>query len=108
VRTATALIGFGFTIVQFFERYKHMDGVHAGLRPDMPRYLGIALIASGIVALIISIWQYHEGLRYLWNGHFRPIAGIDEKIWKTPLLTIAILLALIGVCALGAVFLRLL
>ena len=32
VRTATALIGFGFTIVQFFERLKGMGGVAPALR----------------------------------------------------------------------------
>src|SRR5262245_9098946 len=59
VRTATALIGFGFTIVQFFERMHNMEGVQPALRPEAPRYLGLALIFSGIVALIISCWQYH-------------------------------------------------
>ena len=33
VRTATALIGFGFTIVQFFERLGSMDNVAAAARP---------------------------------------------------------------------------
>ena len=34
VRTAVALIGFGFTIVQFFERFGGMEGVAAVRSPS--------------------------------------------------------------------------
>lgn len=37
VRTATALIGFGFTIVQFFERFNKMEGIAPAIRPEAPR-----------------------------------------------------------------------
>jgi putative membrane protein len=37
VRTAVSLIGFGFTIVQFFDRIQEMPGVAAGRFPDAPR-----------------------------------------------------------------------
>ena len=33
VRTATALIGFGFTIFQFFERFNQMAGVEGPRHP---------------------------------------------------------------------------
>ncbi len=59
VRTSVALIGFGFTIVQFFE-HLHAEGVAPALRPQAPRYLGLALIAAGVVALLISVWQYRR------------------------------------------------
>ena len=42
VRTSVALIGFGFTIVQFFE-HLHSEVVAPALRPQAPRYLGLAL-----------------------------------------------------------------
>src|SRR5271165_4993071 len=60
VRTAVALIGFGFTIVQFFQRLQDMAGVAPALRPQAPRYLGLALIAAGVAALAISAQQYRR------------------------------------------------
>jgi len=105
VRTATALIGFGFTIVQFFERLGTTPGVAAALRPQMPRYLGLALIAAGIGGLLISIWQYRSMLKYLYED-FKPIAGIRRTSDHTPLMAIAIALTLIGVFAFVAVFIR--
>jgi len=53
MRTAVSLIGFGFTIVQFFERLKTMAGVApAAVGSEAPRYLGLALIGAGILGLI--------------------------------------------------------
>jgi putative membrane protein len=40
VRAAISLIGFGFTIVQFFDRMEDMPGVKPAQFPDAPRYLG--------------------------------------------------------------------
>jgi putative membrane protein len=105
VRTSTALIGFGFTIVQFFERLQNMEGVAPAYRPEMPRYLGLALIAAGIVGLLVSIWQYRKLLTYMF-GEFEPIAGVPSVASHTPLQAIAIALTLIGVFAFGAVWLR--
>jgi putative membrane protein len=107
VRTATALIGFGFTIVQFFERMQQMPGVAAPYFPHAPRYLGLSLIVCGVMALAISIWEYHWGLRYLWSGNFAMIAGVTREGKSTPLLAVAILLTLIGVFAFFAVAFRL-
>lgn len=106
VRTATALIGFGFTIVQFFERLHEMEGVGPATRPQMPRYLGLALIAAGVLALVISCWQYRWVIRYLWRPEFRPIAGLREDGMQTPLFVIAISLMFIGLFAFGAVLTR--
>jgi putative membrane protein len=64
VRTAISLIGFGFTIVQFFDRMREMPGVVPARFPDAPRYLGLSLIFCGIVALLISIWEYKWGLTF--------------------------------------------
>ena len=47
VRTAVALIGFGFTIVQFFERFGGMEGVAAAARPVLPRYIGLGAHRHG-------------------------------------------------------------
>ena len=106
VRTATALIGFGFTIVQFFERFSGMEGIEAAVRPQAPRYLGLALMATGVLALAISVWQYHVGIRYLWSGNFAGLAGMPEGPMQTPLYAVTVVLMLIGIFAFGAVLLR--
>ena len=106
IRTAVSLIGFGFTIVQFFERMQDLPGVNHGLHPTAPRYLGLALIGCGIVALVISVWQYHWTIRYLWSGSFAQIAGMKNEGMNTPLYAITFALILIGMFAFGAVLLR--
>jgi putative membrane protein len=106
VRTAVSLIGFGFAIVQFFERLKQMPGTQAALVPTAPKYLGLALISCGIVALIISIWQYNWTVRYLRSGSFAKVAGLKGGM-QSPVIAVAVLLTLIGLFALSAVLLRL-
>ena len=107
VRTATGLIGFGFTIVQFFERFGDMQGVAAATHPDAPRYLGLALIGAGVLGLAISLWQYRVVNRYLWHPPFNVLAGMHEdKGMTVPSAFIAIVVLLIGIFAFGAVALR--
>ena len=72
-----------------------------------PRDLGLSLIFCGVMAVVISIWEYHWGLRYLWSGTFAVIAGATREGRQTPLLAVAIVLALIGIFAFFAVLLRL-
>lgn len=107
LRTATALIGFGFAIVQFFERLDKMPSKHAVLIPDAPVLLGLALILSGVIALLISIWQYHWIDRYLRSGSFAAIAGMTESQKHSPVLALAGLLVCIGLFAFFAVLFRL-
>ena len=107
VRTATALIGFGFTIVQFFARIQDTPGIAPAYFPHAPRYLGLSLILCGVMALVISIWEYQWGLRYLWGDNFAVIAGARREGKQTPLLAVAIVLAFIGTFAFFAVLLRL-
>jgi putative membrane protein len=106
VRTATALIGFGFTIFQFFERFNSMPGVAAPRSPGASRLIALSLIGCGTTALIVAILEYRQMLRYLWSPEFGEIAGIRERQSTTPALIVAILLALVGLVALGTVALR--
>jgi putative membrane protein len=106
IRTAVSLIGFGFTIVQFFERLKDMPGANAMHHPVAPYYLGLALIFCGILGLVISIWQYQWTIRYLWSGSFAPLAGMTKEGLQTPVVAIAVLLVLIGLFAFFAVLLH--
>jgi putative membrane protein len=107
VRTAVSLIGFGFAIVQFFERMQQMPGVRPANLPNAPQYLGLALISCGVLALVISIWQYWWTIRYMWGGTFSAIAGMTSEGKQSPVIAIAVILICIGVFAFSAVLLRL-
>ena len=107
IRTAVSLIGFGFTIVQFFRRMEELPGVDPARHPAAPQYIGLALISCGVLALVISIWQYQWTVRYLQSGSFAAIAGLKEGRLQTPTIAVAVILILIGVFAFLAVLLRL-
>jgi putative membrane protein len=106
-RTSVSLIGFGFTIVQFFQRVQTSGSSPAPvLLPEAPRDFGLALIGSGILGLLVSLWQYHKGLHYLWSDEFRPVAGIGKERVTTPIMWVAIVLILVGVFAFLVVLFR--
>ena len=112
LRTSVSLIGFGFTIVQFFQRLHDMEGVAPARRPEAPRDLGLALIGAGILIMIISVWQHRSIVRYLWSEPFHALAGRDATrkmapvIEQTPALAASLVVILIGIFAFGAVLLR--
>lgn len=106
VRTATALIGFGFTIFQFFERFSEMPGVGAARHPGMIRLIALGLVGTGTAALIVAILEYRGMLRYLWSPEFEEIAGVRERQRTTPALIVAIFLGLVGLLAFGSIALR--
>ncbi len=107
LRTAVSLIGFGFAIVQFFERLAQMPGARPARYPQVPELLGMGLIACGVATLVIAIWQYRWTVRYLWSGSFAAIAGMTKEGLQSPLVAIAVLLGCVGLFALFAVLLRL-
>ena len=106
-RTAVALIGFGFAIVQFLDTMQELPGASPARFPDAPRYLGLALIGCGVAALVISLWEYRWMRRYLWSGSYAAIAGTTTGGKQTPLYAAAFVLILVGVFAFFAVALRL-
>jgi putative membrane protein len=106
-RTATALIGFGFAIVQYLEHLQQIPGSRSAYLPDAPQLLGLALISCGILALVISLWQYLWTVRYLWGVEFAAIAGMTKEGKLSPVIAVAILLILIGLFAFFAVLFRL-
>jgi len=108
IRTAVSLISFGFTIVQFFQRFMQMQ--NAGDRPmspGAPRVLGLALIGAGILCLAVSSWQYRQGVKYMWQPKFGAIAGISEAPIRSSTFFAALVLLLIGLFAFLSVFFRL-
>jgi putative membrane protein len=104
LRTSVSMIGFGFTIVQFFERFHDMAGVKAAAHPQAPRYLGIMLIGGGIVALMVATWQYRTLVNYLWSDTYRAIS--PGRRFLTPTYTVSIIMICIGMFALLAVATR--
>jgi len=106
IRTSISLIGFGFTIVQFFQHLQTLEPAAANVRPGAPRDLGLALIAAGLGCLVVSSLQYHRGLQYLWSPQFRSIAGMDTTAQRTPAMFAAVVLMLIGIAALVSVFVK--
>lgn len=106
-RTSVSLIGFGFTIVKFFEQLGEMPDTLPASRPEAARYLGLAMIAAGVVGLLVSIQQYRLVMKYLWEPQFSAIAGIHEKPGWTPLLMVSVLLTLIGIATFVSLAFRL-
>lgn len=107
IRSAVSLIGFGFTIVQFFQRLKDMPAMNGRvMSPEMPRDLGLALIAAGVGCLVIASLQYLGEARYLWGVQFEEIAGVGEKPHRSPAFVASLVLMLIGVAAFVSVFFR--
>jgi putative membrane protein len=106
IRMAITLIGFGFTIVQFFERLNDMEGVAPAAQPFAARYVGLVLIGAGVVALGVATVQYRATIRYLWQDEFSAVAGIAKTPGNTPMYAVTIALMVIGVAAFAAVLVR--
>jgi putative membrane protein len=96
VRTASALIAFGFAIVQFFENYNATQGPTSN---HLARYLGLVLIGIGSLATAIAVWEYRKVMKYLEGEAFRGIAGVPGMRRVYPAVVVAILLCLIGLLA---------
>jgi putative membrane protein len=107
VRTATALIGFGFTIVQFFYRFASNESVNLKF-PEAPRYLGLALIAAGVLQLSVFLIQYHRFVAHLWGPEYREVAGIQPVPSTSSSVWVALLVILIGIFACSSVLAQIL
>lgn len=96
VRTASALIAFGFAIVQFFENY-NVTQVPTG--NSLARYLGLVLIGIGSLTTAIAVWEYRKVIKYLEGEAFQGIAGVPGLRRVYPAVVVAVLLCLIGLLA---------
>lgn len=104
---SVTLIGFGFAIVQFFDRLDEMPGVPSARFPDASRDMGLALIFCGVMAAIISAYEYRMINRYLRSENFASIAGLGKMRMFTPLYGITIVLIIIGTFAFFTLLFRL-
>jgi putative membrane protein len=106
VRTSVSLIGFGFTVAQFFQ---HMQGTtKEGLlvSEELPRNLGLVLIAAGVISLLVFTWQYRNATEYLRTGSFSVLTFGQTKPMHLSTYFIAFVVMGIGVAAFISVFLR--
>lgn len=106
LRTSVALIGFGFAIVQFLSNVQGIPGAADPRFPNLPLYMGLALIFCGIVTAIIAMIEFRWTVQYLWSGGFEAIAGMTTEGRKTPLYAVGAILIVIGLFAFFAVLLR--
>ncbi len=102
VRTSVSLIGFGFTVAQFFEKLFKSSGAQS----EMARNLGLLLIGAGVISLAVFTWQYHRAIVYFRTGEFTQIGMIRERPMHTSVYLISFTVMLIGVAAFISVFLR--
>ena len=100
IRTSLSLIGFGFTIYQFFQRLREQDVI---TRAAAPGRFGVALVALGIVMLVLGIGyhvQFMLGLRRLRESMRDEGLIHGETVFPVSLtLTTAILLLAVGLAA---------
>src|SRR5262249_10958638 len=106
VRTGAAMIGFGFTIFEFFEHLNQMQGVARPLHPGSARIMSLALVAIGTLALLVALNEYRRMIGYLWSEEFREFAGVAERPLWTPAFTVGAILALVGAGTLVALVVR--
>jgi uncharacterized membrane protein YidH (DUF202 family) len=98
IRTSLSLIGFGFTIVTFFETVRKATGGEPG-RVNSPRRLGLTLLFLGVfvmVAFATQHWLFIRKLRHESDLHF-------PWSWS---MTVAAGLALTGIVAFVTILMR--
>ena len=100
IRTSLSLIGFGFTIYQFFQRLREQDVI---TRAAAPRHFGLALVALGVLMLLLGIVyhvQFMLGLRRLRHSMREEGLIHGETVFPVSLTLItAFLLLIVGVAA---------
>ncbi len=106
VRTSVSLIGFGFTVAQFFEKLRAKVPPEMRVEPDVSRDLGLLLIGAGVISLVLFTWRYHAALVYLRTGDFAVLATPEARTLHRPTYIVALTVIFIGVAAFVSVFMR--
>jgi putative membrane protein len=110
IRTSLSLIGFGFTIYQFFRYLRETAGTMQLLRGEAPRNFGLALVVLGVVMLSLGIWRHIAFMLEL-RAERKTFAdqGLipgDDKFPISITLITATLLLLIGLVAIVGMAMR--
>ncbi|MBO9710592.1 MAG: DUF202 domain-containing protein [Caulobacter sp.] len=106
VRTSVSLIGFGFTVAQFFQKVLRSTPEHH-LSPEAPRNLGLALIAAGVASLVLFVWQAHAATRYMHGPNFAALTPPGDKSMRSASYITAYVVIFVGVAAFLIVLMRL-
>lgn len=107
VRTSVSLIGFGFTVAQFFEKLRvNLDEGTRVLGPELPRNLGLVLILVGVLSLALSSWQYSRAMHVLRSGSYAVMAMGAGKSMHNATYMVSYAVLLIGIVAFISVFAR--
>jgi len=108
-RTSLSLIGFGFTIFQFFHtlQSRYLD---KALPEEAPRRFALALITLGIVLLILGILSHIRAIGRLKRRRARllslQLVHSDPPETMSPAMIAAIVLFLIGLAAVASTVFR--
>jgi putative membrane protein len=107
VRTATTLIGFGFTVAQFFQQLQESapDSLQT-MNPALPRNVGLLLIAAGTISLAMYVHHYHRTAAYLRSTPFEAIAIPQSAALRKPTGVISYIVLAVGVLAFASVLAR--
>lgn len=74
-RTAATLIAFGFTMAQLLQNLKpEVPPQMLLLAPNLPRHVGLLMIAAGVGSLALFTWQYRQAVAYLGDDPFAAIS----------------------------------
>jgi putative membrane protein len=95
------MISFGFTIVKVLDAFEKSQGVTLTGpmgREYSPATVGLALIAIGTMALVAAVFQHRQSLSALRQRGLQPRWSLT--------LTVASLVAVLGVFAFGGTVLR--
>jgi putative membrane protein len=95
-RTCLSLIGFGFTIYQFFTKLQQASGAPLFASPEGPRNFGLAFILAGTIGTLIASVQYLRITAYLGGEEFKPNALREGLPHRSLTLVISALLLAIG------------
>jgi putative membrane protein len=63
IRTSVSMIGFGFTIYNFYRGF--LEDLASPRGADAARNLGLALVGAGTLAMVVALWNYWSLNRYL-------------------------------------------
>ena len=96
IRTATSLITFGFSVYKFFEF--EMKNAPASQMLVGPRACGLGLIVIGLLSMLVGTIEHARDL----NGLRRQYVDMPKSMSGV----VALVVGVLGLCALVAVLLR--
>lgn len=94
IRTSLSLIGFGFSIFKFFQLFKELQLTAAPL-PTGTKNFGIALVALGVIFLVIATVEYIAFIKRLCKKTQEPFV-FSASLLASFLLSIVGLIALVS------------